>query len=255
MSEAQMPALALPITSSDLVSSVNDDRIGPAKPESESPHGPPYSPISPVMSNSIPLQGSQSTMPPAKPRQRPLLEPFSEIDNPDAIALRAAISILQIQRQQALRDLKSLERQKHAAVADPEAFCTAVAEGRVKTQSSGVLGSQPAFDPSSLGNVEDSDGEQEEEAGIEMAEKPRTEKFENFPGPQDVVRCPPINWAKYHVAGRQLDKLHEEQRRRPSNNLINHDSVQAKAEEHIIAAPYNPFKDQLGPPSAKRKHG
>ncbi|KAI4189868.1 MAG: hypothetical protein LQ346_005031 [Caloplaca aetnensis] len=250
-----MPALALPITSSDPISPVNDDRVEPAKPESESPHGPPYSPISPVMSNSLPLQGSQSTIPLAEPRKRPLLEPFSEIDNSDAIALRAAISVLQIQRQQALRDLKTLERQKHVAVADPEAFCTAVAEGRVKTQSSGVLGFQPAFDPSSLGNVEDSDGEEEEEAGIATAEKPVTARFENFPGPQDVVRCPPINWAKYHVAGRQLDKLHEEQRKRPSNNPIGNNPSQAKAEEHIIAAPYNPFKDQLGPPIAKRKHG
>ncbi|KAL8926858.1 MAG: hypothetical protein Q9208_002667 [Pyrenodesmia sp. 3 TL-2023] len=238
--------------SSDLVSG---NQAEPAKPESESPNGPPYSPITPIMSNSSPPRSSQGTIPPAESPQIPLPEPFSEVDNPDAIALRAAISILQIQRQQSLRDLKSLERQKQVAVADPEAFCKAVAEGRVKTQSGGVLGSQPRFDPSSLGNAEDNDDEEEEGAGTRTPEQPPTEKFENFPGPQDVVRCPPINWAKYHVAGRPLDNLHEEQRRRPSNNPINNDLSPARAEEHIIAAPYNPFKDRLGPPTTKGNHG
>lgn len=61
------------------------------------------------------------------------------------------------------------------------------------------------------------------------------------------MRCPPVNWAKYHVVGEALDKLHEEQRRRPVNDQGNDDTLGVEGEDHIIAAPYNPWKDRLGP--------
>lgn len=237
----KMPALTLPTASSNSVVDVED---AAADRDSESPKGPPYSPITPVMSNSLPSQGSQDSSSPAEPSPIPPLEPFSESDSPDAIALRSALSILQIQRQQTLRDLTALERQKKVATADPEGFSRAIVEGKVKTRSSGVLGSQPGFDASYLRNAGDSDDE-EKESDTEVRRHPRTEKFENVPGPQNVVRCPPINWAKYHVVGGPLDNLHEEQRRRPLNNPTSSNEPQARAEEHVVAAPYNPLREQL----------
>ncbi|KAI4102065.1 MAG: hypothetical protein LQ345_007387 [Seirophora villosa] len=219
--------------------------IGTGKSDSASPTGPPYSPITPVMSNTMPSEGSQEAHHtfPAEPPLPPL-EPFSESDNPDAIALRSAISILLIQRQQTLRDLKTLERQKRAAVADPEAFSSAVVQGRVKTQSKGVLDAQPDFAPSYIRDAGASNGQ--EESDTQTSQHSHSQAFDDIPGPQNVVRCPPINWAKYHIVGKPLDVLHEEQRKRPLSNQDYGNSPPKRAEEHKIAAPYNPWQDRLG---------
>ncbi|KAI4186744.1 MAG: hypothetical protein L6R41_003291 [Letrouitia leprolyta] len=240
-----MPALTLPTI--DPEAGDNAENLvahdGP-----ESPTSPPFSPITPVMSSTLPsneAQGYHHGAPPAQVPPIPPLEPFSESDNPDAIALRSALSILQIQRQQALQDLKTLEHQKKVAADDPEGFSKAAAAGKIRTQSSGVLGSEPGFSPSPLqapGVSQDEDltkntTNSNASAGI---------KYGNVPGPQNVVRCPPINWAKYHVMGEPLDKLHEEKRRRPISDYSDADNPHTGG-EHRIAAPYNPWKDNLEP--------
>ncbi|KAL9608085.1 MAG: hypothetical protein Q9167_007059 [Letrouitia subvulpina] len=204
-----------------------------------SPKAPPYSPISPVMQTTF-LNQDTAGQQQALPSQPPPLEPLSESNNTDAIALRSAISILQIQRQQAIRDVQALERQKIAAIADPEAFSRDVATGKLKTVPSGVL--EQISTPFSK-NEDDaiSDGD------IEMGDCPpeRASKFEDIPGPQNVVRCPPINWAKYHILGEPLDKLHEEQKIRPSGGRPGMSELGGRGEEHVIAAPYDPWKDKI----------
>lgn len=237
---------------------------------SASPDTPPYSPITPVMSSSsLPgINGSQhrqqyqkqnapsmvdglQTEPEVQQQQhhRPLL-PFSESDNPDAIALRSALSILQIQRQQALRDLKTLERQKQIAVADPEAFAADVFAGRVKSTRSGGgggldIGPRPALTPT---------GESMESRSFlnDNGERPSSShksKFSNIPGPQDIIRAPPINWAKYHIIGEPLDKLHEEQKARPTPGQPRRGAGDGEdsrpGPKHVIAAPYSPWTDKL----------
>ncbi|KAL8994331.1 MAG: hypothetical protein Q9188_007098 [Gyalolechia gomerana] len=245
-----MPALTLPTVTLDPTNSA--DNVA-AHDGSESPTGPPFSPITPVMSNTLPSNEAQAyhhVPPSAQGPPMPPLEPFSESDNPDAIALRSALSVLQIQRQQALRDLKTLEHQKKVAAADPEGFSRAAAAGHVRTQSSGVLGSEPGFSPSpwqAPGVHHDADLRRETR-NFNISDET---KYGNIPGPQNVVRCPPINWAKYHVMGEPLDKLHEEQRRRPVSDQGDTDSPHIEGEEHIIAAPYNPWKDHLGPPATR----
>ncbi|KAL8737920.1 MAG: hypothetical protein Q9181_001225 [Wetmoreana brouardii] len=243
----EMPSLILP---QDSPTHHAEENAG-----SESPTAPPFSPITPVMSNSLPSHDSKGWQQ-ASPVQAPPIPPlqtFSESDNPDAIALRSAISVLQIQRQQSLRDLISLERQKKIAATDPEGFATAVTAGKIKTHSTGVLGSTPGFTPSApprLGNSNDA----ETESDIEACAEPRASIFEDIPGPQNVVRCPPINWAKYHVLGEPLDKLHEEQRRRPVNDQTLDDESQTRGEENIVAAPFDPWRDKLEPLPQKADH-
>ena len=220
-----------------LDSSTKDPRDDVAVPVS--PTAPPYSPISPVMSNihaSQNVAGGQYATPP----QIPQPQPISESDNPDAIALRSAISILQIQRQQSLRDLQALERQKRAAVADPKEFAKEVASGKVRTASTDVLDQSLPATSMNEDAVED-----EEVSTIEAQPAAKASKFEVIPGPQKIVRCPPVNWAKYHVIGQPLNKLHEEQRKRPSGGRAGLEGREQRGEEHMIAAPYNPWKDKL----------
>ena len=178
-------------------------------------------------------------------------------DNPDAIALRAAMSVLQIQRQQALRDMKTLEDQKAKALKDPEAFAKAVSDGTIKSRSmAGIIPNPSPIHAShdSKGNPTlDSDSEDEE-----VVPPSDPSAFGTIPSAQNVVRMPPVNWAKYHIVGESLDELHEEQRRRPSPGqpLTDEDLKPREREpEHVIAAPYNPWLDKVGEKPGRTRSG
>ena len=147
--------------------------------------------------------------------------------------------------------MRTLEEQKKAALADPIGFANAVAAGDVRTTRSGgsVLG--PDLDShweDSANTVQDnhSTGEDRDDHSMQSVTK-----FGDLPGPQNVVRCPPINWAKYHIAGDALDKLHEEQKRRPDPGHPHTDREPTTVPEHVVAAPYNPWTDRL-PESSMR---
>ncbi len=227
-----------------------------------SPVAPPYSPITPVMpsNNLYENPAGYQYSPPQDTPQPPPLVPFSESDNTDAIALRAAISILQIQRQQSIRDMETLEQQKKAAVANPEAFAADVGAGKVKTISSNglVVGSTPEMEHK-VCTDDFQDSALDSDSGDERPSQTGS-KFGNIPGPQNVVRMPPINWAKYHIVGEALDKLHEEQRARPTPGQPRRDHEPSRAPEHVIAAPYSPWTDRVTEPymrtrsHAKREH-
>lgn len=190
--------------------------------------------------------------------------PISESTNSDAIALRAAMSILQLQRQQALRDMQTLERQKEAAVANPEAFARDVASGKIKARGmQGILGPvgevQDGFNGVDSRRKEELNGRPADdvEDGVEMDDsededdKPTAETsrvFGEIPSEQNVVRMPPVNWTKYHIVGESLDKLHEEQRSRPvAGQPLRDEDLKPKqrAPEHVIASPYDPWRDKL----------
>lgn len=94
----------------------------------------------------------------------------------------------------------------------------------------------------SAGDSEDFAMDSEVGDGRPLRESPR---FGVIPGPQNIVRTPPINWAKYHIVGESLDKLHEEQKARPIPGQPRRDGDPLRAPEHIIAAPYNPWSDKL----------
>ncbi|KXX83059.1 hypothetical protein MMYC01_200516 [Madurella mycetomatis] len=245
----------------------------------------------------------------------PPAQPINFDENPDVIALKSAISILQLQRARATADIQALNRAKTAALADPSAFIADLAAGRVGTEG----------DPLFL-ETDDSDGDDEEEGGEEehagqeptsapgtgaktdggtdndtpmtdggvgVPPKKREGKQNNsgssssngpaaggeggtantatapaawrkLPKPQNVVRCPPINWAQYGVVGESLDKLHAEQVAAPTPGApvalgpggtyefkAGSDQAAAAAGEQQprrlvgIAAPYTPGKDKL----------
>ncbi|KAL8817753.1 MAG: hypothetical protein Q9191_008085 [Dirinaria sp. TL-2023a] len=241
------PGLRLPTAAShSFIDSQVDDHSHDEKPPS--PIAPPYSPITPVMSTAdlASTDEAYSYYPPAEAPKPPPPVPFSESDNPDAMALQSAISILQIQRQQSLQDMKTLQEQKLIATADPEGFARAVAAGELKTTRSGgvIDGLTLDLQEEELANG-DSDGTANLDEDDSNAQSHERSKFGAMPGLQKVVRCPPINWAKYHVVGEPLDRMHEEQRKRPTLGEPHVDEEPARAVEHVIAAPYNPWTDKL----------
>lgn len=180
--------------------------------------------------------------------------PVSESDNPDVIALRSAISILQLQKQQSLRDIHALDRMKRAAAADPERFARELAAGDLSAGERGFLDFN-ADEPEEEEEAEQEEGENEHEDDS-MQEDSRQgdgkqDPFSNLgkiPTPQNIVRMPPINWAKYQLVGEPLDKMHAEQLRRPSAGEPQHD----RAPEHVLASPYRPLVDKLETPGKGR---
>ncbi|KAH0556963.1 hypothetical protein GP486_005249 [Trichoglossum hirsutum] len=294
-----MPALTI---------STQHERPDCERRRSNSPPRPPVSPITPVLSPATlalptasatvastpsatvttstttttttanPLHQQAHTAPPpaavhsAAFIQRPASVPISESENPDAIALRSAISILQLQRERSKADLRALQSLKEKAVAEPEEFAHDLLAGRIGTadQSGGLLGGDlgdvfhhqghggmktPSFMPvaDEVGDKMDIDGDDDKESRPD-----HPSKFSPIPTPQNIIRCPPINWAKYHVVGESLDKLHEEQRRRPTQGEPQRDGNgrgTTRAPVSVVAAPYRPFVDRVAEPMRTRSGG
>lgn len=228
------------------------------------PPRPPYSPVTPVFAHLDPVASSEATIippplspsptsqapvetptyrpprPPAAPvvfKPEPPPVPISESENPDAIALRSAISILQMQKQQSLRDIQTLDRLKQAAAEDPEGFARDLAAGRLRTEDRGAVIQFSEDD--AMDTAEDN-----KEATQTQEDVSAPSKFGRIPPPQNVVRTPPINWAKYQVVGEPLERMHEEQLRRPNPG----EPRREPAPEHILASPYRPLVDHLETP-------
>ncbi|OJJ46190.1 hypothetical protein ASPZODRAFT_97854 [Penicilliopsis zonata CBS 506.65] len=230
-----------------------DDRPG-------TPPRPPYSPVTPVLAHLAPASpGTTSIVPPASspsptsllpssfppPQSGPLFAaepqpvPISESENPDAIALRSAISILQLQKQQSLRDLQTLDRLKMAAAVDPERFAQELAAGKLSASTGSFIGF--------------SDEREDTEDITLQNTTTSTPTLGKLPTPQNVVRMPPINWAKYQIVGDPLDKMHEEQRLRPSLGEPRRGDPSQRAEEYVLASPYRPLVDKLESPSKSKQ--
>ena len=172
--------------------------------------------------------------------------------------------------------MQTLQRQKDIAVKDPVAFARDVAEGRIKAGGGrGVLGSVGDVGDvgGAVGKGDDEvrggvgvgeDGDEDEEmddegrGGVEENKSIRAisansgfdkpnppSPFGTIPSPQNVIRMPPVNWTQYHVVGASLDKLHEEQRKRPVGGQPSRDDEERRqrAPVHVLAAPFDPWRD------------
>ncbi|XWW92963.1 hypothetical protein V2A60_000891 [Cordyceps javanica] len=228
------------------------------------PNGPPMSPITPPL-HATRLPGDGSTASSRQPlthttQQTPATlplapgpEPIDFDANPDTIALKSAIAVLQLQRQRATADIRALSSAKEAAVDDPEAFVQDLVAGRVNQPAAGIRGATTSDDG-------DGDGDQEQEQEQEdtpAQQRQQTKQWATLPRPQDVVRCPPINWSQYAVVGDSLDKLHAEQVARPTQGtpaayIPGHAGMyefrggDGRQEAYQgVAVPYNPVKDRV----------
>lgn len=148
--------------------------------------------------------------------------PISLDDNPDAIAVRASISVLQVQRAQAIKDLQTLQQIKARAMAQPEEFVAALVEGRVRTRREDE---EDEDDDDDDDVVEDTltttiETLRPDPTGTDISPPPSSpsphkRKWPALPTAQNIARAPAINWAQYGVIGDSLDKLHADQVARP----------------------------------------
>jgi hypothetical protein len=185
--------------------------------------------------------------PKASFRKQPAPVPISESDNPDAIALRSAISLLQMQRDKSKRDLKTLQELKTAAVADPEGFTRHLMAQRKQSPNPNIDPLGPTLShspgPESDSTAGAPDGGNGHKGPYATPAGDSITKFPPIPQPQNIVRCPPVNWAKYHIVGEPLDKMHEEQRKWPGSSEPPRTYQGNRAPPHAVASPYSPFTD------------
>ncbi|GJN73017.1 hypothetical protein PLIIFM63780_007080 [Purpureocillium lilacinum] len=197
----------------------------------------------------------QTAVPPPPP------EPLDFDANPDVLALRSAISVLQVQKRRAAADMQTLTRAKDEALADPEAFMRDLAAGKVHSR-----GDEARYVPGSANDDEDEDEDDSSDGDAASSSKPGREPkpkaWTSLPQPQNVVRCPPINWSQYAVVGESLDKLHAEQVSRPTQGTpasigtggVYEFKGDGRQEKYPgVAAPYAPGKDRIDKkPKGKR---
>ncbi|CAG9939219.1 unnamed protein product [Clonostachys rosea f. rosea IK726] len=81
----------------------------------------------------------------------------------------------------------------------------------------------------------------------------RPEDF--LPDRISIARCPPINWSQYAVVGDALEKIHDEQVKRPvqgtpgvyANGIYEFKGGEGRQEEYQgPTAPYDPLNEHVG---------
>ena len=180
------------------------------------------------------------------------------------------MSILKMQRRQAEQEIVILSKQRDAALQDPKAFAEALRSDQVKMRDSAGTGGIGGFDES-----EDDEDAQDKGTGIEKKERstspaspmtPSTppHSFGPIPTPQNVVRTPKINWAKYHVMSKPLENMHKAEIQNPTEGRprtdqdlkqeISRMQGLGRQGEAVLTAPYDPWKDELAP-KAERPGG
>ena len=232
---------------------------------SGSPVRPPYSPITPTLhpaslatsNNGAPKQTSYTHYQPAQTaisQPDPITVTFN--NNPDVLATKAALSVLLLQKQNAERDIGALQATKERALADPGEFLGAIRDGEIKSRGDNV------FDHSLVISTDDDDNDdhddnREEEDETKMGHKRKQERkaWAKLPIPQHVVRAPPINWNQYAVVGESLNKLHADQKARPTEgvpqrlgpdgHLVAGLEGQARVADFGDVAPYHPGRDKI----------
>jgi hypothetical protein len=188
-----------------------------------------------------------------------------------------------MQKARATENIQRLEQLKELNRKDPKEFLKQLMAGNLKAgagENEGILGPTvgpeverllAALEVSKKDGVED-DAKAGAEKGATKVETPpenanppgdqeSKKDYPRFPIPQNIIRTPAINWAKYGIVGETLDKMHEEQRTNPAfgepERLATRDSqpttpvvepyqeTEAKAPKFVMAAPYDPLKDQI----------
>ncbi|KAK3902410.1 hypothetical protein C8A05DRAFT_33888 [Staphylotrichum tortipilum] len=115
----------------------------------------------------------------------PPAQPIDFDSNPDVLALKSAISILQLQRARATADIQSLSHARKAALADPAAFIADLNSGRVRIQGDPLTTGAPAV--SAVPDSDDDSSSDDDEGDSEQpGQQEDTPDSETKPGNADT---------------------------------------------------------------------
>ncbi|KAA8909004.1 hypothetical protein FN846DRAFT_757323, partial [Sphaerosporella brunnea] len=114
----------------------------------------------------------------------------------DSIALRSTLRLLMLQRDRAKRDIHTLESMREDALREPLEFVEFIQSQKRRPAAAVAGGARPSSP---------ADGK-----------RPNIFSGRELPKPQEIYRCPPIEWSQYRILGAPLDAMHEKQRRRAS---------------------------------------
>jgi hypothetical protein len=208
---------------------------------SPSPTRPPVSPITPTQAPSTAaapgqppiLSLSHSTHPErASAIPVPPPQPLDFEDNADVIALKSTISLLQMQSRRADSHIRTLRDVKGEALRRPEDFVHHLAPSSSSQKWSHHRAA--AHDDGSTTASSD---------------------WPELPDRISIARCPPINWSQYAVVGDALEKIHDEQVKRPvqgtpgvyANGVYEFKGGEGRQEEYQgPTAPYDPLNEHVG---------
>ncbi|KAF8540900.1 hypothetical protein BDD12DRAFT_733619 [Trichophaea hybrida] len=115
----------------------------------------------------------------------------------DGIALRSTLRLLMLQRDRAKRDIHSLEEMREAALKEPLEFVEFIQSQKARGRGSRT------------------------NSGSDNNKKPNIFAGKELPKPQEIYKCPNIEWSQYKILGAPLDALHEKHLRRPSPSRPN----------------------------------
>ncbi|KAH6854470.1 hypothetical protein B0I37DRAFT_31594 [Chaetomium sp. MPI-CAGE-AT-0009] len=126
----------------------------------------------------------------------PPAQPIDFESNPDVLALKSAISILQLQRARATADVQSLSRARDAALANPEAFTADLASGRVRMEGDpltsgtrGPSGGEPMEEDSSSDSDSDYDDDENARQEVTPESESKTDNNNNHTTPANGVEA------------------------------------------------------------------
>lgn len=234
-------------------------RTGPNHQARQSPPRPPVSPITPVLGPTRPSQGvgdanhaqqSGFILTHSQPKQRVIPQPppvaIDLESNPDVLAVKSAIALLQFQAKSARQDMQTVQQIKRRAMQDPEAFLDAASAGLIS----------PSDIPPLMRCVDDDEDAHDSMGDQHLPGNGVRESSQStwpqIPVPQEIVRCPPINWHRYAVEGDELERIHTLERQRPSQGNPQilqpdgelRDGAPGERRDDVgIASPYRPGKD------------
>ena len=116
----------------------------------------------------------------------PFAGPIAFDDNPDVLALKSAISILQLQRQRAQADMQALSRAKTAALARPEEFMADLVSGRISNIGDPLT--NPDFGLGKAADDDDDHDDSDEGMGGNRSSSPSSSSSSGEEGDDDKVK-------------------------------------------------------------------